>query len=67
VLLALVDLGLGLVGRAAPQLDVYVYAQSIKNLLAVLMLVLVLFAMAESLRGFLSPDNGVVQFLRKVL
>jgi len=67
VLLALVDLGLGLVGRAAPQLDVYVYAQSIKNLLAVLMLVLVLFAMAESLRGFLSPDNSVVQFLRKVL
>ncbi len=67
VVLFLVDLGLGLVGRAAPQLNVFVFAQPLKSLLAVLVMVLWLYFVYESLRGFLLPGNGVLDFLSAAL
>jgi type III secretion protein T len=65
--LFLVDLGLGLLGRAAPQLNVFVFAQPLKSLLAVLVMVLWLYFVYESLRGFLLPGNGVLDFLSAAL
>jgi type III secretion protein T len=65
--LVLVDLGVGLVGRAAPQLNVFVVAQPLKGLLAILVLALVLHVVYAGLQAFLRPDNSVLQFLRHVL
>lgn len=65
--LVLVDLGVGLVGRAAPQLNVFVVAQPLKGLLAILVLALVLHIVYAGLQDFLRPDNSVLQFLRHVL
>lgn len=67
LVLVLAELGIGLVGRVAPQLNVFVFAQPVKALLAVLMLVLLLFYVHESLREFLRPDNSVLQFLRSAM
>jgi len=39
----------------------------VKSLLATLMLLLMLFYMYESLQTFLTPENGVLQFLRSAL
>lgn len=65
--LVLVDLGVGLVGRAAPPLNVFVVAQPLKSLLAILVLALVLHVMHAGLREFLQPDNHVLRFLRHAL
>lgn len=65
--LVLVDLGVGLVGRAAPQLNVFVVAQPLKSLLVILVLALVLHIVYAGLQDFLRPDNSVLQFLRHVL
>jgi type III secretion protein T len=65
--LVLIDLGVGLVGRAAPQLNVFVVAQPLKGLLAILVLALVLHIVYAGLQDFLRPDNSVLQFLRHVL
>jgi len=65
--LILVDLGMGLVGRVAPQLNVFVFAQPLKSLLATLMMLLFLFFLYDSLQFFLQPDNGVLNFLRNTL
>jgi type III secretion protein T len=65
--LVLVDLGVGLVGRAAPQLNVFTVAQPLKGLLAILVLALVLHIVYAGLQDFLRPDNNVLQFLRHVL
>ena len=65
--LLLVELGLGLVGRAAPQLNVFVFTQPIKSLLANLMLLLFLYFLYDSLQDFLKPENGVLDFLRNTL
>lgn len=65
--LLLVELGMGLVGRVAPQLNVFVFAQPLKSLLAVLMMFLFLFFLYDSLQIFLRPDNGVLSFLRATL
>ncbi|NRF69409.1 type III secretion system export apparatus subunit SctT [Aquincola sp. S2] len=65
--LVLVDLGVGLVGRVAPQLNVFVVAQPLKGLLAILVLALVLHIVYAGLQDFLRPDNSVLQFLRHVL
>jgi len=62
--LLLVELGAGLIGRAAPQLNIFVFAQPLKSLLATLMMLLFLFFVYESLQQFLRPDNGVLEFLR---
>jgi type III secretion protein T len=67
VVLLLVELGVGLVGRVAPQLNVFVFAQPLKSLLAHLMMLLFLFFVYESLQDFLRPENGVLDFLRSTL
>ena len=65
--LLLVELGLGLIGRAAPQLNVFAFTQPIKSLLANLMLLLFLYFLYDSLQDFLKPENGVLDFLRNTL
>lgn len=67
LVLVLVELGLGLVSRVAPQLNVFVFSQPLKSLLATLMMLLFLFFVYESLQEFLRPSNGVIQFLRGAL
>jgi len=64
LMLLLVELGMGLIGRVAPQLNVFVFAQPLKSLLATLMMMLFLFFVYESLQEFLRPSNGVLEFLR---
>jgi type III secretion protein T len=65
--LLLVELGMGLVGRIAPQLNVFVFAQPLKSLLAVLMMLLFLGLVYDSLQEFMRPDNSVITFLRAAL
>jgi type III secretion protein T len=65
--LMLVELGMGLISRVAPQLNVFVFSQPLKSLLATLMMMLFLFFVYESLQEFLRPDNGVLAFLRAAL
>lgn len=67
LVLLLVELGAGLISRAAPQLNVFVFAQPLKSLLATLMMLLFLYFVYDSLREFLRPDNGVLEFLRLAL
>ena len=66
-ILVLVELGMGLVGRVAPQLNVFTFTQPLKSLLANFMLLLFLVFLYESLRDFLRPDNSALQFLRRAL
>ena len=65
--LLLVEVGMGLIGRVAPQLNVFVFSQPLKSLLANLMLLLFLYLVYESLQEFLRPENGVLDFLRATL
>ena len=58
---------MGLISRVAPQLNVFVFAQPLKSLLATLMIMLFLFFLYESLQEFLRPENGVLEFLRIAL
>ncbi|MED5622310.1 type III secretion system export apparatus subunit SctT [Ideonella sp. BN130291] len=67
MVLLLVELGAGLISRAAPQLNVFVFAQPLKSLLATLMMLLFLHFVYDSLRVFLQPENGVLEFLRLAL
>jgi type III secretion protein T len=65
--LVLAELGMGLVGRVAPQLNIFVFAQPLKSLLASLVLLLLLYFLFDSLQVFLRPENGVLDFLRHTL
>ncbi len=67
LVLLIVELGLGLIGRLAPQLNIFSMAQPIKRLLSGLMMLLFLFFVYESLQEFLRPSNGVLEFLRLAL
>jgi type III secretion protein T len=67
LVLLLVELGIGLIGRVAPQLNVFVFSQPLKSLLANLMILLFLYFIYESLQEFLRPENGVLDFLRSTL
>lgn len=67
LVLVLVELGMGLISRVAPQLNVFVFSQPLKSLLATLMMLLFLFFVYESLQQFLRPSNGVLEFLRLAL
>lgn len=67
LVLVLVELGMGLIGRVAPSLNVFVFSQPLKSLLATLMMLLFLFFVYESLQQFLRPANGVLEFLRLAL
>ncbi|KVE30475.1 type III secretion system protein [Burkholderia vietnamiensis] len=64
IVLVLVELGIGLVGRAVPQLNVFVFSQPLKSALAVLMMVLFLPVVYASLHALLSPDSGLMALLR---
>ena len=66
-ILVLVEIGMGLIGRVAPQLNVFVFSQPLKSLLATLMMILFLYFVYESLQTFMSPSNGVLEFLRLAL
>lgn len=65
--LMLAEVGLGLLGRVAPQLNLFVFTQPVKSVLAVLMLLLLQSYVFDALQSFLAPDNGVLQFLRATL
>ena len=67
LVLVLVELGMGLIGRVAPQLNVFVFSQPLKSLLATLLMLLFLYFIYESLQEFLRPSNGVLEFLRLAL
>lgn len=67
LVLLLVELGMGLINRVSPQLNVFVFSQPLKSLLATLMLLLLLFFIYESLKEFLRPGNSVLEFLRLTL
>jgi type III secretion protein T len=67
LVLLLVELGLGLVNRFTPQLDVFGVAQPLKQLLAILMMVLFLYLVYDALASFLRPDTGLLQLLRSEL
>nr|WP_297350455.1 type III secretion system export apparatus subunit SctT [uncultured Caldimonas sp.] len=67
LVLLLVELGMGFISRAAPQLNVFVFSQPLKSLLALLMLALLMFFVYESLQSFLRPENSVLEFLRHAL
>lgn len=65
--LLLVELGIGLINRFVPQLDVFTFTQPIKNLLAVFMQLLFLFFVYESLQAFMRPGGGTLQQLDSLL
>ena len=67
LVLMLTDLGLGLVNRFAPQLNVFVFSQPLKSFLASLMMILFLTFVFELLSGFMRPGNDVLSFLRAML
>lgn len=67
VVLLLVELGIGLINRFVPQLDVFTFTQPIKNLLAVFMQLLFLFFIYESLQEFMRPGNGALDYLNGLL
>ncbi|KVT60483.1 type III secretion system protein [Burkholderia ubonensis] len=64
IVLVLVELGIGLVGRAVPQLNIFVFAQPVKSVLAMLMMMLFLPVVYASLHALLSPDSGLMALLR---
>lgn len=64
LILILVELSMGLIGRISPQLNVFIFSQPLKSLSATLMMILFLFLVYESLLEFLRPSNGVFEFLR---
>lgn len=63
-MLVLAEIGLGLLNRAAPKLNVTSFAQPLKSVLAVLMLLLALTFFHQALMDFLRVDHGLMQFLR---
>lgn len=67
LVLLLVELGIGLVSRFVPQLNVFIFALPLKSLLATLMMILFLTFVFDSLQGFLQPGNNVLGFLRALL
>ena len=67
LVLLLIEVGAGLISRVAPQLNVFVFSQPLKSLLAALMMALSLYFVYDSLHAFLRPENGVLDFLRGAL
>ncbi|MFP4591898.1 type III secretion system export apparatus subunit SctT [uncultured Ralstonia sp.] len=67
IVLVVAEAGIGLINRAVPQLNVFLFAQPVKSLLAVLMMVLFLGFVFESLKTFLSSNGEMVWLLRALL
>jgi len=67
LVLLLAEIGLGLVNRFAPQLNVFIFSLPLKSYLATLMLLLFLMFIFDLLQGFLKPGNDALNFMRSVL
>jgi type III secretion protein T len=67
LLLALIDLGFGLVNRVVPQLNVFFFTMPIKGALAALMLALYLSYLSDVMAGQLSGLQGWLEHLTPVL
>ncbi len=66
MILVIVELGLGLINRFAPQLDVFWLSQPIKGFVAVWMMALFLAYMLDNLRIYLLPQTSVLETLHQV-
>ena len=67
IVLVLVEAGIGLVGRAVPQLNIFTFSQPVKSALAMLMMVMFMPLVYASLHAQLSPDSGRIALLRSLL
>jgi type III secretion protein T len=67
LVLVVVELGLGLVNRIAPNLNVFTVAPPLKGALSMLMLALFLQFIYDALRSSLNPDSGMLAFLRSLI
>ncbi|MFM0730732.1 type III secretion system export apparatus subunit SctT [Paraburkholderia sediminicola] len=67
IVLVLVEAGIGLVGRAVPQLNIFTFSQPVKSALAMLMMVMFMPLVYASLHAQLSPDSGMIALLRNLL
>ncbi|MFM0036926.1 type III secretion system export apparatus subunit SctT [Paraburkholderia strydomiana] len=67
LVLVLAELGLGLIGRAVPQMNVFMLSQPVKSSLAFLMMALFLYFVYGSLQAFLAPDSPLFALLRATL
>ncbi len=67
LILIVAELGLGLVNRFAPQLNVFSLAMPIKGALATFMLALFLTFLYDSLRQFLAPDQSLLRILQTII
>jgi type III secretion protein T len=67
LVLIVVELGIGLINRVVPQLNVFSFSWPVKSSLATLMMALFLYFVYESLRSFLNPDSGILEFLRALI
>jgi type III secretion protein T len=66
LLLALVDLGFGLLGRLVPQLNVFFFTMPLKAALAAMMIALYLSYLADIISGQLTDLQGALQRLAPV-
>jgi type III secretion protein T len=67
LVLVVVELGIGLVNRFAPQLNVFSLAMPIKGALAIFMLALFLTFLYDSLKQALAPDRAILRLLQLVI
>lgn len=67
IVLVLVEAGIGLIGRAVPQLNIFTFSQPVKSALAMLMMVMFMPLVYASLHAQLSPDSGMIALLRSLL
>lgn len=66
-LLLLLELGIGMVNRIAPQVETFYFSQPIKAVMAMLLLALVLAYQADAMRAELSASRGLVDTLDRTL
>lgn len=66
MVLMLVDLGLGLLGRFVPQFNVFVIAQPLKSLVAIFMLLICLSLLHDALTEFVRPGTNVLAVWRSL-
>jgi type III secretion protein T len=67
IVLVLVELGLSLIARSVPQLNVFMISQPVKGVIAILMMALFLYFVYGSLHAFLAPDGPLFAMLRATL
>lgn len=66
MVLMLVDLGLGLLGRFVPQFNIFVIAQPLKSLVAIFMLLICLSLLHDALTEFVRPGTNVLAVWRSL-